>query len=43
MGDDEGPLFREVVVQVGDDLDGHVSFAGSWKRRQRKLELFRLG
>ena len=25
----ENPLIREVVVEVGDDLDGHISFSSS--------------
>ena len=29
VGDDERPLLREVVVQVGNDLHSHISFAGS--------------
>ena len=33
VGDDEGSLFRKVVVQVRDDLNGHVSFAGSLKNK----------
>jgi hypothetical protein len=43
VGDDEGPLLREVVVQVGDDLDGHISFAGSWKKKTKEIRLGLLG
>lgn len=27
---DEGPLLREVVVQIGDYLHGYVCFACTW-------------
>ena len=30
MSDDEGSLLWEVVVQVGDDLDRHISLSCPW-------------
>ena len=31
VGDDEGPLLGEAVVDVGDDLHGHVGLARAWR------------
>ena len=31
MCHDEGALLREVVVEVGDDLDGHIGLSCTWR------------
>ena len=39
MCHDEGALLREVVVEVGDDLDGHISLSST--RRTHNLLVYK--
>ena len=34
--DYEGSLLREVVVEVGDDLDGHIGLSCTWRTHHLK-------
>ena len=36
VGDDQRALLRKVVVQVGDDLDGHVGLAGAGRAHHHR-------